>query len=646
MCLRDCSNMRYLRTIFFLLLLPVAGWAQFKRVPLIQPGKIEKKHSNARVQSLSAMELPFWDDFSYSQTRYYTNDSLWVYSHSAGLSSGIGINPPTLNVAFFDGLDSLGKPYSVNDATAKGYADKMTSRPLRTDLITGSRQDSVFIYFMYQYQGHGEAPDPGDSFSLWLKDADGIWNNVWSVTQETTSNANVFVPVTIPVNDPKYFHDHFQFEFRSFGRLSGPFDGWNLDYVYMSNGRKQYTPIYSDFPDRAITFPVSSLFKQYRAIPAKHFLENPTQRLTHPIIVAGNRRQDQTTGQPINYDSHVTITTRKSKVITKGKRTLLDSAAGSTLVKYNINDTLTLNTLPDVTGIDAQSDSIGIKLEVKINSGDNEVKVGTIKGDFDPFVYANLDFRSNDTTSTRFILHNYYAYDDGAAEYAASLTNPGNKIVYRYDLNYSQQDTLVAVDIYFTHSGDESSQVVKLLVMDTLIQDVTQKFFPQDVVVNRTENNKFTRIPLGNAVLVKDHFYIGWVQNTNAIIGVGLDYSSDSGNKMFVNFTGDWEPNGDVHGNLMLRPVFGNGTLGATTAVVPEKAIHSYPNPSKGRFTIPAEASAVLITDLAGREVFFEQENEVNQTTVHLSSNASGFYVLRYLVANQWHTEKIMVYPQ
>lgn len=635
------------RFVLLLIFIPVFSWAQLVRVPLIRPSvESKKKNPSARTTSLTAMKLPFWDDFSFNNSKYYPNDTLWENSNSVWVNTGSGINTPTLKVATFDGLDSLGKPYNTTDLNAKGYADKMISRPMRTDLITGSRRDSANIFFMYQFQGYGEAPDPGDGLSLWLKDNYNRWTNVWSITYDSASTDSVFIPIKIsippdPDDSTTYFFDNFQIQFRSFGRLTGPFDQWNLDYVYVSNGRKQYSPFRGEFPDRAFSTPMTSVFKQYRSLPAKHFMEDPGNQLTYPTFGISNMRSD--IPQPLTHNSRYKIISRVDKVVSSTDTITLDLGKSFKLLAPRTLFQSTMVNLPDVSGIDPKADSICLRLELKLNSSDNLLKEAN-SGDFDTLVYKNLNFRLNDTTSSNFILKDYYAYDDGEAEYAASLTTPGSMALYRYDLKYSQPDTLKAVDIYFTHSGDESSQVVKLLIMDSLRDDITAFYAPQDVVVNRTERNKFTRVTLSPAVLVSDHFYIGWQQGTAVLVGIGLDYSSDSGGKIWVNFGGAWQPNDDVHGNLMIRPVFGNAPL-MVTAIDDEKRLHAYPNPNKGSFTLDGNPSQLLVTDIAGRQISFSQESGFEKTRIQLLNSYPGMYVLRYFDGTYWRTEKIMVLP-
>ena len=219
--MKRTSNMRLILAFFFAFC-ALGSSAQLVQVPLVKNLRSPQRSSkNQRVEQLSAMPLPFWDDFSFNNPHhadslaYYPYDSLWQYGRSIWVNTGMGINPPTLKVATFDGIDSLGRPYSINSALAKGVADKLISRPLRMDLVDPSLRDSVFIFFYYQYEGLGEPPDRGDDLSLWFKNDSSEWKMVWSVGVDTTSDNTKFVPVKLKVGDLHYFHDNFQFRFHA-----------------------------------------------------------------------------------------------------------------------------------------------------------------------------------------------------------------------------------------------------------------------------------------------------------------------------------------------------------------------------------------------------------------------------------------------
>lgn len=645
------------------LFLFVAAHAQLKQTSILRTGAPKKRISTARVQSLPVIELPFWDDFSFNNSaKNYANENLWSFGKSVWVNDGMAINPPTLKVATFDGLDSLGKPYNVNQALAKGIADSLVSRPIRMDLVDPTRRDSVFIFFYYQFQGNGEPPDPGDEFSLWFKNDSSIWVKVWNDTIRNHDNTK-FVPVKFFISDSHFFHGDFQFRFQNFARLSGPFDTWNLDYVYINNGKSQY-PVFdqnnhavyrSDFPDRAIATPMTSLLQQYSSVPVKHLLSKADTIIGTPSLTLTNQRRDQAPPdyQSTNLITRVRTITRQNHLITNHGTTVLDSittdAQKGLLISYGVTSTIPLVKMPSFKSFDPGIDSIALKFFIKLNTSDHENKIDINTGDYDTVVYKPIEFRYNDTTSTNFIFSNYYAYDDGVAEYAATLTEAGNYLAYEFNMVYSKPDTLVAVDFYFPHVGDETNQVIHLMIFKKLETGtrVTRAsvYTEQDLTVARTENNRFIRVPLDTAQIVSETFYVGYRQNSAATIGVGLDKNSDSGGKIFANIGTGWlSP--DLHGNLMIRPVFGNSinVKGPITEVADQK-LFAYPNPNHGVFNFPQAAQNLCVFDIAGRSVSFVQEDSFEATRIILNNPTPGIYLVRYFNGTKWQTEKIMVLP-
>jgi hypothetical protein len=199
--MKRTSDMRLILAFFFIFC-TVRSWAQLVQVPLVRNSHSHQSvGKDKRVAQLSAMRLPFWDDFSFNNPHHkdslanFPYDSLWQYGRSIWVNTGMGINPPTIKVATFDGIDSLGRPYNINSPIAKGVADKLISRPLRMDLVDPSLRDSVFIFFYYQWEGNGEQPDPGDDLSLWFKNDSSEWKMVWSVGVDSTSDKTKFIPV-------------------------------------------------------------------------------------------------------------------------------------------------------------------------------------------------------------------------------------------------------------------------------------------------------------------------------------------------------------------------------------------------------------------------------------------------------------------
>src|SRR5882672_11617267 len=107
--MKRTSNMRLILAFFFIFC-TIGSWAQLVRVPLVKNSHSkERSNKNNRIAQLGSMRLPFWDDFSFNNPHHidslanFPYDSLWQYGRSIWVNTGMGINPPTIKVATFDG---------------------------------------------------------------------------------------------------------------------------------------------------------------------------------------------------------------------------------------------------------------------------------------------------------------------------------------------------------------------------------------------------------------------------------------------------------------------------------------------------------------------------------------------------------------
>lgn len=614
---------------------------------------------NARTSAaLTPMLLPFWDDFSLNKfdglrNTAYPNDTLWEYSQRVWVNDHMGINPPSIYVATFDGYDSLGKPYAKNDILAKGFADRLTSRPLRMDLVAQANRNNVFINFFYEIQGNGEAPDVGDVLYLYFKDKDGIWNEVWRIENDGKLDKTKFVEVKIPITDSKYFHNKFQFRFQNFGRISGPYDTWNVDYVYVSNGKAKYPRKYEDFPDRTIVNGLTSLFQDFQSIPLKHLRSSPSSMTANPSVILSNRRADQDgapgfserAGQPTNISTKAQIISRKNKILTFSNYVLSTNYPTGINLEYKKLDVFTIPATPDLSSIDNDSDSIAIRITFNLERSDNKIKpFDSDGGDWDTTVYKRINFLYNDTIKRTFTSASYYAYDDGTAEYGARINGIGTQLAYEFNLKTTAADTIVAIDYYFPPFGDESTQSVQFHVLGALTGQETDYLYRRNTQIKRSTNNVFVRENLASPVTVQGKFYIGWRLLSNALIPVGLDRSFDSGSKMFYNSSGDWIQNKDLKGSLMIRPVFiRKGQAPPPVAVADEPVAALYPNPNTGIFYLPIAAEQISIVDVTGRPVSTSVEEDQEQKKVS-ADIPMGIYVVRYF-DGKWRSTKMLVKP-
>jgi len=635
-----------LSALFVLAILSTTASGQLVLTPILkEPTK--SKSAQARTEDITPRSLPFWDDFATIKNGV-ADPALWEYGNSVWINSGMGINPPSLNVATFDGLDSIGKPYNVNDLLAKGFADKMVSAPLRLDEVTVANRTNVAITFFYQYKGRGEAPDAGDILSLHFKNSAGVWTQAWAIENDGTLAVDEFVRVTIPIVGAEYFHDAFQFRFQNFARLSGPYDTWHVDYVYVNNG-VPFTPdgdgkFYPLFPDRTISQPLTSLFKDYIAVPIKHFFNDPNSLINQPVLTMTTLRLDQeSVGQPVSYSSEAQLMSFKDNLPPLINNIVLDPDVDVLDPLFlNLHSTVPIVTLPDVGMLDVNSDSIFIKLKIVLDSGDDVPKPDAF-WDYDPAIFNPIRFRSNDTIQANYKLSNYYAYDDGEAEYGAGLNKPGAQVAYRFDMLTDEPDTIVAVDLYFPRFGDESSQSINLQILKNLSTNTSDILYLGTIPIQRNSFNKFWRVTLPEPIGVRDFFHVGWRQTTSAIIAIGLDKNTIVADKIFVNLNGTWQPD-NLAGSLMMRPVFGKGNGGGVISGTPEtQTINLYPNPTSGVFYIDAGLQQIQMLDLSGKPVAIQTEATFDKTQISIVTPVTGMYILRARQGNQLRTQKVIV---
>jgi hypothetical protein len=632
--------MRLLITAGCLMILQAAH-AQWTLVPLPRTAEPEPTFK-AAARTKSTLDLPFWDDFSNDLSSTPSSD-IWFAGRSAWINSGLAINPPSINVASFDGIDSLGKPYSVNDVLAKGFADKLESQPIDLSKVTAAEQSTVFFSFYYQLKGRGELPDAGDRLILEFKNVTGGWEQVWTAENNGTLATDVFTQAVVPVTGEKFFHAGFRFRFKNFARLSGPYDTWHLDYIYLNKGRSIAD---TSYPDRSVVAPLTSIFKTYRAIPKTHFFVDKTAAMTKPSIVVHNLRADN--NQPLNYFSYARIGEYNGTTISEGPLTLMDSAAAIGSVnslEYKTAE-VALQDLPAL--LDETADSLHVVVKVGLSTKDNLPL--SENGDYEQ-KFAPIDFRDNDTTRADYWISSYYAYDDGTAEYGAALNQSGAQVAYKYSLVGETEGFIRAVQMYFPKFGDESSQVIELRIWNDLNETESSVLYSEVVTLQRTGSNNFWIKKLNKAVKVGEQFYIGWKQSSSAVIAVGFDKNTNSGDKIHFNISGAWETNQLLAGSLMMRPVFGEASEDPGTDPDPingleEEAVAGlapYPNPTDGRFVIPGHITDLMIRDLSGRSIAFSASEGPSETNVAITGAQPGILVLLYMRDGYPKVGKLMV---
>lgn len=600
----------------FLLLVISPGFGQLKLVKLAGHSGIDNTvSSHARTNDEDTLSLPFFDDFSI--TEGVPDPGLWLFGENVFVNKTTAINPPTLGVATFDGAKANGGIYDT-DPNSFGNADSLISKPINLSTLLPSEINTVYLSFFWQFFGRAEIPNDEDSLMLSFKTQDGSWELIDVFTNKTIISNDTFQQVIYRI-DQRFLYESFQFKFQNIARLSGSYDSWHIDYIYLDKNRSITDRSYFD---RAITNLPDYLIKGYSAMPINQFFAAPEKYQTSSDVDIYNL---DVLLQPIEYTAILYNTYDPADIID----TLNFNTEVNPVLQGLQRRTLYTTSL-DYNSLDSEADSIYMTLDFYISSGDTISTNG-------------IDYRINDTTSFDFVLHNYYATDDGTAEFGLGMEQLSAKLAYRFVLE--EPDILNSVDIYFPNIGrNQSGTAFDLFVWKKLSNE------PEDVLYVRenqsiqpiSEVNQFQTIQLPE-IYIADTFFIGYEQRTNLFMAVGYDKNHNSRDNIFFNIGGDWIAYTANEGSLMIRPYLGN--TDPTTALdetVIDSPITVYPNPSDGVFNIKGEYDSFSVIDMMGR-VVYKEDYKSPETTVYFTNFKSGIYLIRFISNGRFESKRIII---
>ena len=622
-------------TLIALLLFSFNGFSQILEKPLPNHAPKSKPSTQSSVTLTSENEetlsLPFWDDFS--QATVIPSTDKWIGGQHVRISNGTGIAAPTINAAVFDGVDVNGIPYNPT-SLLNGATDSLTSCAINLDLgfdRVGQR-DSVYLSFFWQVNGVGELPDTEDSLIVQFKLPDGSWQTRWSQTGGTDNEFGEFRQELIQVT-PEFFHDSFQFRFRSFSRLAGAFDTWLIDYVYVNDSRFAGDIAY---PDRALTRKPSFLIGPYTAMPTEQFFANPGEYVQETTAEFLNLND---AFQPVQYSAIV-----RDVVTGDIVEVLNDETVASPLPGAFERITFTSPAM-DPSLLDGDADSTVLETQYFIRSGDNFF-IDRIRANNDTLFIESIDYRINDTVRITTRIDDYFAYDDGEPDFAAGINQAGGKLAYRFVAE--ERALLTHIDINFPFV-QQTGEPIELMVWKEIEVDGREDsvLFQDPFSVRRTDFiGELEAYQLDTPIFVQDTFYIGFSQATNEFLAVGLDKNTDTGDQMFFNVDGNWRSNEFVRGSFLMRPRFDKeiaanfnpGDVGGGVA-----RLDIYPNPTSGLIRIQGPLDDLKVFDSYGKQTLFRLEEELDGYVLDLSLNKKGIYLLRVVRNGQTLTKRIIL---
>jgi hypothetical protein len=603
------ANAPVMITVFDLDVVPptsttVDGWPAFNVYDTLGAGTFIEELPPGLIQDSLFVYNVAADTRTYDQNGTLQPLVLWEDDY-AYVNRTFPVDPPTIGVATFDGLDRTGFPYDVTVQLPYGECDRLTSVPIDLQYPAG---DSIYLSFLYQPQGLSgdDIVQVQDSLLLELyAPVDDEWVQVWQADYTTVQP---FQQVMVPIDENRFLQSDFQMRFRNYGTRSGALDQWHLDYVRLGRNRSFDDTVLVDV---AFVMPESSLLQVYTSVPFNKFSASAPSFMAQDV---------ELTMKNLDIDD---------KFITWGYTSGIDGSAPVEVCENygnNISNnagttfqtTHPVNTSPCDFVYDPalSADAAFWRTNVWLDATPNNI----------PY---------NDTMSFVQEISNYYSYDDGSAEAGYSLNTQGAKVAVRFDTQGG--DSLRAVRMYFDpvfSENDPTDGSFLITVWTGLNPEVVQfqNFSFSEPTYRFDGPNKFVEFPLDSTIYVQGTFYVGWVQ-TNAIkMNVGFDRNRDNSDRIFYKVNGPFA-NTSFEGSLMLRPVMVSAV--DPWANVPEAeapdALEVYPNPANEevfiRFNGAEQGVVVEVCDAMGRMV--DRPVLRANKPLGVSGLAPGIYVLR-----------------
>ena len=558
-----------------------------------------KERDLRKGTAADTLELPFFDDFSYSSV---LPDSKKWGDYSVFINNSYSVNQVSEGIATFDALDNSGRLYET--ASSESFeADVLTSLPLN---LAYPASDSIYLSFMYEPGGIADKPEIQDSLTLqFLAPAETKWFSVWrapDIVEDT------FKTVMIRITDPKYLQKGFKFRFRNYASLSsagtdpsmaGNCDQWNIDYVRLKRNRNPGDTIATDV---AFTLPVRSILKSNESMPWNQFRQVFLSEMGPWITV-----------HYMNNDAVVRNVTRNFEILDVYQNSIVHSfSAGATnidphtKVDYKANLIYTFNS--------ANTDSALFRIKSYITTDI-----------FDP--------KGNDTIVYYQRFGNYFAFDDGTPEAGYGINGLGsNNAMAAYRFKSYIADTLRAITICFNDSYlNANLRSFDLMVWESVENVPGDLIYSQDgVTVTQGEGlNGFYTYILDDPQRISGDFFIGWRQRSDAFLNAGFDMNTPHNGKQMYWLNGDWNVS-QTKGSIMIRPVFGPPKTTSSVAKVNYtlNRLKIWPNPAREFINVSAEEAlmqgpvTIKITDLQGRLIISAPYLERTDIT----SLAEGLY--------------------
>jgi hypothetical protein len=557
-----------------------------------------------------------------SDTLYYTKlaagEANWK-NRNVFWNDNYPVNPPSIGVVTFDGIDSTGYPYNFNIQTAQGKADVLNSVPFDFSLFTPV-EDSIHFSFYYQSTGRGNKPEPEDSLQLEFKARDGSWKRVWGKAGYALTTDSLFSRTVIAIKDTIFYHKSFEFRFTNYATLSGNLDHWHIDYVRLD--------LDADTIIKDITwvYPGKSVFSRYQEIPRKQYNSASADFFKNYVRNLFN--------QSINVSYALRV----------------KDYFNNSIFSIDVNNVdfapLVLNSCTFCNQI--LNPLASSTFSFPITSLCARYEVGSVIQNI-----AAEPNTANDTLYYTQVFGDCFAYDDGSAEAAYGVTSPFAQMAVKFTAITS--DTLKAIRIYFNPVVVNAAEFNQFNLVvwnedpngkpgNELYRSSTP-FSPQYSYING-----FVDFPLSSTLIVPGNFFIGLEQNGASELNIGIDRNTNAMDMQYYQTTGTWYLT-QFKGSWMIRPVFGacQDFLSGVEETSPQNEEAFVPNPANDIITFKANLNDIFeIKMFDARGVLVVDQKISSGNEINLQHLSEGIYYINMLNASNGkvsHQKLVLIKP-
>jgi len=582
--------------------------------------QLSEQAGSRKSTEASLLELPLFEDFSNSTLIADTGS--WSDNY-AFVNNNFCIGPVSNGVATLDALDADGSIYSHASLYPTTFvADHLTSKNIN---LQYPASDSIYLSFLYQAGGLCDLPEEEDSLMVDFYASDSSkWINVWRIPG---TGLKEFEHAMIPITNDRFLSGEFRFRFRNRASLSrsndypdkrSNVDYWHVDYIRLARNRTASDTILRDV---AFTTPLASVLKGLSSIPWSHF-----------EVAYNTTINSEVSARYQNNDSITRNVTRSLQILEPWYNE-----------SYNPG-TPTAQDLPE--HMDTIVD-LGFIYPFDFQRGDSALirfKAALRTDAFDPKV--------NDTVIHDQWFRDYYAYDDGTAEAGYGLRASGTAgamVAMRY--HSYETDRLGGVYIYFNQVYDSIN--LKNYSFNLMVWDETGGL--PGAVLHEDENRYkpiytstytgFIKYEFSEPVSVSGPFFVGWKQDKEFLLNVGLDRNKRPDPHVMYFNMGSWDES-QAPGVIMFRPFLHDETTDIPGFRSESSEFQVYPNPASDQiwFDLPgakvADELKVRIFDSSGRQL---QHAVLRSQSMDLSGFTPGIYFLKVQSGDQTFHSKLMI---